>query len=424
MHYLTISFTHKNSTLEIREKLSYPNDEYKHACLKKLTSHEVINEAMLISTCNRMEVFASCSNVAEATMHIFEMLSQRAQMSIEELEARADIFDDSTSIHHLFSVASSLDSLVVGETQIAGQLKDAFRFSSTHHYCDKKIARAMHHAFKVAARVRNATDISSKPVSIASVAVSQLKSVVENVSGKKVLVIGVGEMSEIATKHLASSGADVYIMNRTYENAQKLAAECGVNSMQMQELPKAINEFEILFTATSSNEPIITDEIIESCDFNRYWFDLALPRDISFTKGNRINLYQIDDLKSIVENNKGLREDAARQAHSILGRGVVEFFEWLDTLNIEPVIKGLYEKAYKDASKEAARVLKKGFIPQEYEYEVNKMAKQVINTFLHELVQEMRCASDDVRADMVSGSMKKIMSNKKNYTTEVNSEKK
>lgn len=424
MHYLTISFTHKNSTLEIREKLSYPDDAHKHACLNKLMSHDVINEAMLISTCNRMEVFSSCSNVSEATLHIFEMLSERAQISIEELESRADIFDDSTAIHHLFSVASSLDSLVIGETQIAGQLKDAFRFASTHHYCDKKIARAMHHAFKVAARVRNATDISSKPVSIASVAVSQLKSVMDSVSGKKVLIIGVGEMSEIATKHLAASGADVYIMNRTLANAQKLATECDVNVMEMQKLPTAVNEFEILFSATSSKDPIITDDIIQSCDFNRYWFDLALPRDISFTKGNRINLYQIDDLKSIVESNKGLREDAARQAHSILGRGVVEFFEWLDTLNIEPVIKGLYEKAYKDAAKEANRVLKKGYIPQEYEYEVHKMSKQVINTFLHELVQEMRCASDDVRADMVSGSMKKIISGKKNYTAEVNSEKK
>ena len=424
MNYLTISFTHKNSTLEIREKLSYPDDEHKHGCLKKLTSNYVINEAMLISTCNRMEVFASCSSVSEATVHIFEMLSERAGMSIEELESRADIFDDSTAIHHLFSVAASLDSLVVGETQIAGQLKDAFRFASTHHYCDKKIARAMHHAFKVAARVRNATDISSKPVSIASVAVSQLKSVMDSVSGKKVLIIGVGEMSEIATKHLASSGADIYIMNRTYANAQKLAKECGVNSIEMEKLPTAINEFEILFSATSSPEPIITDEIINPCDFDRYWFDLALPRDISFTQGNRIHLYQIDDLKSIVENNRGLREDAARQAFSILGRGVVEFFEWLDTLNIEPVIKGLYEKAYKDATKEATRVLYKGYIPKEYEYEVQKMAKQVVNTFLHELVQEMRCASDDVRADMIAGSMKKIVSNKKNYTAEVNSEKK
>jgi glutamyl-tRNA reductase len=415
MHYLTISFTHRNSTLDIREKLSYPDDEQKHGCLKKLVSQDSINEAMLISTCNRMEVFVSCSDISDATIHIFNLLSKRASLSVEELEARADVFDDSTAIHHLFSVAASLDSLVVGETQIAGQLKDAYRFSSAHGYCSKKITRAMHHAFKAAARVRNATDISSKPVSIASVAVSKLKSIMDSVSGKKVLVIGVGEMSEIAVKHLASSHADVYIMNRTLQNAINLANECGVNVMDIDELPHAINEFEIIFTATSSNEPIITDEIIKPCNFDRYWFDLALPRDISYSKGERINLYQIDDLKTIVENNKGLREDAARQAHSIVGRSVVEFFEWLDTLNIEPIIKEIYTKAYDDALCEAQRVLEKGYIPKEYESEIKKMSKQVVNRFLHDIVKQMRTASDDAKADMISGSMQKIIQEKNKY---------
>lgn len=418
MHYLTISFTHKNSALEIREKLTYSNDEQKNGCLKKLSSHSSINEVMLISTCNRMEVFASCNNIGQATTYIFETLSMRAGLGVEELEALADIFDDSTAIHHLFSVASSLDSLVVGETQIAGQLKDAFRFSSTQGYCDKKIARAMHHAFKAAARVRNATDISSKPVSIASVAVSKLKSIMESVADKKVLVIGVGEMSEIAVKHLKSSGADVYVMNRTFENAKKLANECDAKVIDFCELPHAINDFEILFSATASHEPIITDAIIQPCDFDRYWFDLALPRDINCNKGERINLYQIDDLKTIVDSNIGLREDAARQAHSIVGRSVVEFFEWLDTLNIEPVIKELYVKAYEDANIESTRVLENGYIPKEYEEQVHKMAKQVVNRFLHEIVEKMREASADSKADMISGSMQKIIQNNQNYTLE------
>jgi len=412
MHYLNISFTHKNSTLEIREKLSYPNDEDMHGCLARLNSAASINESILISTCNRMEVFCSCSDVADATNHIFTMLHKRSGISIEELEGRADIYDDSSAIHHLFSVASSLDSMVVGETQIAGQLKDAFRFSLDHGYCGKKIARAIKAAFKCAAKVRNATDISAKPVSIASVAVAQLKSVLQDMSGKKALVIGVGEMSQITAKHLVSGGAEVYIMNRTKHKADALACELGAKSLPLESLARAINEFEILFTATSSYEPIITDAIIEPCDFDRYWFDLALPRDIKYATGERINLYVIDDLKSIVSQNMGEREESAKAAHAIIGRAVVEFFEWLNTLDIEPVIKEIYKKAYQDADAEAKRVLEKGFIPKEYEEQVHKMAQQVLKRFLHDMTARMRSELRGSDLDRVTGAMQFLVQQK------------
>jgi len=413
MHYLNISFTHKNSTLEIREKLSYPDDQNKHGCLKLLTSSEEISEAILISTCNRMEVLCNCSDIPKATEHIFNMLSRRAGLGIEELEGRADIFDDASAIHHLFMVASSLDSMVLGETQIVGQLKDAFRFAYDNGYCGKKLARAMKNAFKCAATVRNATDISSKPVSMASVAVSKLKSLVDDLNGKKALVIGVGEMSEITAKHLVNAGADVYIMNRTQHKAEKLAQECGVKTLAFSELSSAVNEFEILFTATSAHDPIITDEIITPQNFDRYWFDLALPRDISYSKGERIHLYVIDDLKTIVDENLSAREEAARGAHSIIGRGVVEFFEWLSNQDIEPVIKELYKKAQNAAKEETARVLEAGYIPKEYEDQAQKMCEQAIKRFLHDLTQNMRCGTVDKKSDMLSNAMASMMKEKR-----------
>ncbi len=412
MHYLTISFTHKNSTLEIREKLSYPDADSQRECLCKLNDNDAINETILISTCNRMEVFCSCSDLVEATNHIFNMLTDRAGISIEELEGRADVFDDISAIHHIFSVASSLDSLVIGETQIAGQLKDAFRFSYDHGFCGQKLARAMHHAFKCAAKVRNSTDISSKPVSIASVAVAQLKSILDDIKGKKALVIGIGEMSEITAKHLVSNGADVYIMNRTKEKAVELAKECDAKVLDFEELPKAINEFEILFTATSSPEPIINDDIIHSCDFDRYWFDMALPRDINYHKGERINLYQIDDLKSIVTENMGLREESARAAHSVIGRAVVEFFEWLNTLEVEPMIKEIYEKAYKAAQEESFRAIKNKYIPKEYEAQARKMCEQTLKRFLHEMTSKMRSVSEESKSDMITGALQFLVEEK------------
>ena len=414
MHYLNISFSHKNSTLEVREKLSYKDDDALKACLGKLNGGESINESILISTCNRMEVLCSCSDISSATQYIFEILAQRSGISIDELEGRADIYDDSSAIHHLFSVASSLDSMVIGETQIAGQLKDAFRFSYDNGFCGQKLARAMHHAFKCAAKVRNATDISSKPVSIASVAVAKLKSVLNSVEDKKALVIGVGEMSEITAKHLVANGADVYIMNRTIDKAFDLAKECSCKVLDMGELAKVINEFEILFTATSAPTAIITDKIIKPCDFDRYWFDMALPRDINYHKGERINLYVIDDLKNIVDENRSLREDGARKAHGIIGRSTVEFFEWLDTLNIEPMIKEIYQKAFKAAKEESERVIKKGYIPKEYEKQIHKMSEQVMKRFLHEMTSKMRSVSEESKSDMLTSALQFLIKKDKN----------
>lgn len=409
MHYLNISFTHKNSTMEIREKLSYPDDESQRGCLSRLLESDSISEAILISTCNRMEVLCNCKDIPEATSHIFEMLSLRSEISIDELEGRADIFDDSSAIHHLFSVAASLDSMVLGETQIVGQLKDAFRFAYDNKFCGKKLARAMKSAFKAAAKVRNATEISSKPVSMASVAVNKLKSLVSDVTQKRALIIGVGEMSEITAKHLLASGVDVYIMNRTLHKAEALAEECGAKVIDFSELKNAVNEFEILFTATSSYEPIIKSDTIHSRDFDRYWFDLALPRDISYDKGERIHLYIIDDLKLIVDENVSSRENAAREAHSIIGREIVEFFEWLTTQDIEPVIKEIYTRANKAAKDESQRAVKNGYIPKEYEAEAQKMCEQALKRFLHQLTSNMRDSSEDTHTELFSGAINSIM---------------
>ena len=412
MHYLNISFTHKNSNLDIREKLSYAEDKDKHACLQALLKSDYIKGAILIATCNRMEIMANCTDVKLATKHVFAHLSKRAQLEEEKLKEHADIFDDSTAIHHLFSVAASLDSMVLGETQIVGQLKDAFRFSYDNNYCGKKLARAMKNAFVCAAKVRNTTEISSKPISMASVSVSKLKALVPDLKGKKALVIGVGEMSEITAKHLITAGADVYITNRTEHKAEKLALECCTKTVPFSQLHNIVNEFEILFTATSSPVPIITDEIVKPCNFERYWFDLALPRDIECREDAKIHAFVIDDLTAIVDDNLEFRENAAREAHGIIGRGVVEFFDWLSAQDIEPTIKEIYKKANAAAQKEAQRAIQNNYIPKEYEKEAQKMCEQALKTFLHDITANIRSNSDDFKSELINGAMSSLMKQK------------
>ena len=408
MHYLIVSLSHKNSDIALREKFTY-TDEEKEGCLKRLVQSSVISEAMLLATCNRMEIYVCCSEIDEALAHIMTLLTFKGGLSAEFIKQTAEIVDDSSAIHHLFAVASSIDSMVVGETQIAGQLKDAYRFSQERGFCGKKLSRAMSHAFKCAAKVRNHTDISSKPVSVASVAISQIKAKVEDLQNKKALVIGVGEMSEICAKHLVSDGVETYITNRTKGKAKRLAEECNAQVYDFGSLDKAINEFDIIFTATSAPYPIITNDLVEATAFKRFWFDLAIPRDIEISERDDIDIFVVDDIKNIVDANRAEREQYVRQAHGIVGRSVVEFFEWLDALNVEPLIKEIYLKANEAVNVEMQRALKKGFIPKECEYEANKMAQQAMKRFLHDMTKKMREASHEAKSDTVTGAMQYII---------------
>ncbi len=408
MHYLIVSFSHKNSDIELREKFTY-TDEEKEGCLKRLIQAPSISEAILLATCNRMEIYVCCSDVDDALQHMMTLLTYKGGISPEYIKKTAEIVDDSSAIHHLFAVASSIDSMVVGETQIAGQLKDAYKFAHDRKYCDKKMSRALSHAFKCAAKVRNHTDISSKPVSVASVAISQIKAKVGDLKNKKALVIGVGEMSEICAKHLVSDGVETYITNRTRKKAETLASECQTKVYEFGSLDKAINEFDIIFTATSASYPIITNDLVEKTSFRRFWFDMAIPRDIDIKKQDNIELFVVDDIKNIVDANRADRGQYVRQAHGIVGRGVVEFFEWLDALNVEPLIKEIYQKADDAVEVETQRALKKGFIPKECEYEAKKMAQQAIKRFLHDMTKKMREASPEAKSDTVTGAMQYML---------------
>jgi len=408
MYYLNISFSHKNSTLEIREKLSF-DDETKEECLKKLLQSPSIEEAIVLSTCNRTEIVINCTDIDDAKEHIYTLLELKTALDRKILQNYSEIFDNSTAIHHLFLVASSIDSMVVGETQITGQLKDAFRFSYDRGFSGKKLSRAISHAFKCAASVRNATDISSKPVSIASVAISAIKDVT-TLDGKKALIIGVGEMSEIVAKHLVSDGIETYITNRTSQKADILAQECGAKTYHYGELDKGINEFDIIFSATGSKAPIITVDMIEKRDFDRFWFDLAVPRDIEIPDEENINLYAIGDLKFIIDKNLTDRQQYVRQAQGIIGRSVVTYFESLDALDIEPMIKEIYQKAFEAAKNESNRVLESGYIPKEYEMQVHKMSQQVVKRFLHDITKSIRSGSKDASADSIAGVIQSAMS--------------
>ncbi len=396
MYYQVVSFSHKNCEQSMREKLAFPTDAEKKIFLDQLTEFEFIHEAFVISTCNRVDIVMATRDNFASFHTVLGLMSKKGNLDFYEVKSTAKRVDDEEAVEHIFSVVSSLDSLVIGESQITGQVKDAFKFSFLNGTAGRRLNRVLSYAVKCAAEVRNVTNISQNPISIASVAVSQAHKLLgEDIQGMKAIVVGAGDMGILAAKHLLRVGCDVVLIGRNLEKTQKAADALGENvkADTIDTLPKYINRYRLLFSATSSPEPVITEEMIENETFPRYWFDMAIPRDIEEMNLDKLQLFRIDDLRAISNDNHALREEQAVRAAEIVSRYKEEFFAWLQALSIEPVIKQMRLDASKAVELELERALKKGFVPKEYEANMKKMAEQMFKRFLHDPTQNLRRSS-------------------------------
>lgn len=396
MHYLSVSFTHKNTDITLRERLSFSDNDKKFAILKSLCLKEPISECMVLSTCNRVEILTFCNENFKCEKLIIELIAKFCDVDFNELNQRADIYEDSGAIHHLFSVASSLDSLVIGETQIVGQLKDAYNFAHKNGFAKINLDRALHQAFHCAAKVRNETEISKNQISVASIAVCKAKEIFGNLGGISAVIIGAGEMSQNAAKYLVANAANVIIINRDLNKAKKICEEIGSGAKfdHFSNLKEYLNYHRLFFSATSAQEAIITDDLIEQKDFDRYFFDIAVPRDINLTKTNRIKVFAVDDLDEIVKRNVALREEQARIAYGVVSNETSEFFRWLGSLKSTPIIKALRDKAKNTCEIELQKAIKKGYLKNSDKEEARKFLHQVFKVFLHTPTIKLKQISD------------------------------
>ncbi|MEA3289057.1 MAG: glutamyl-tRNA reductase [Campylobacterota bacterium] len=420
MEYLVISFTHKNTDISTREKLAFNNDLEKEKFLENIITHECVNEAILLSTCNRIEVIISTSCTKTASKYILGKLSNHSTLLVRELTNRADIYENEGAVHHIFTVASSLDSLVVGETQIAGQLKDAFKFSLDKKFAATKLSRVLHYAFKCAARVRNATQLGSGSVSVASAAVAQAKELYKDTDGVKALVIGAGEMSELACRHLLKSGFNVVICTRNIKKARVLAhsivadgngneySHDQIEVKPYEELESLLNSMRLMITATSAPYAIIKKEMLKPYGKTRNWFDIALPRDIEEFTYNDLNIYSVDDLQCIVNETMELRANQAKEAYHIVSITTTEFFSWLKTLNVEPIIKDIHLKAQDIIEQRVQQAIKKRFIRSEDSENIQKLCQSVMAEFLHNPTVTLRESSKSVDGDEMLDMIKEL----------------
>ncbi len=382
----------------MREKLAFANDEEKIEMLNQLVEFEFIHEAFIISTCNRVEVVLATRDNFSSYHTVLGLMSQKSGLNFYDVKSTGVRYDDEEAVQHIFSVVSSLDSLVVGESQITGQVKEAFMLSHRNGTAGRKLNRIISYAVKCAAEVRNATNISQNPISIASVAVAQAHKLLgDSMSGTTAVVVGAGEMGVLATKHLLRAGCDVVMLGREQEKVEQIAETLGENvkAGTMEKLPKYLNRYRLLFSATSAREPIITQELIENETIPRLWFDMAIPRDIEDMDLDKLQIFRIDDLRTISQDNHALREEQAVRANEIVEKYKEEFYAWLRALSIEPVIKEMREQVNEAIDVEMQRAIKKGFVPAEFEANMRKMAEQMFKRFLHEPTQNLRHSSTE-----------------------------
>lgn len=409
MQYLVLSFSHRNASLSLREKLSIGENEV-DLLLEYILHSKIVKEAILLSTCNRLEILMIANDAYDAFQLCFTKLAELSQANKDELEDRADTFEGYSAIHHIFLVASSLDSLVVGETQISGQLKKSYRYSLHNSYCSSSgLGSVIDFAFKCASIVRNETGVSKKPISIASVAVSSTKKI--DLHKKEAIVIGIGEMGELTIKHLLNLGFKVKLLNRNKQKAIDFKDSLNNDDLivlDFSHLRDELNNTELLFSATASKMPIITNDMIDNVPYKRYFFDLALPRDIENLNDSNIKITTIDDLQNIVDENMNFRKDSLNRAYEIVGDEVNEFFKYLNILSVAPIIKTLRQIA-KDASiNEINKAIQKGFLPESYKSNIEKTIHNVFNVFLHTPTKNLKSVSSTSQLGEIERTLKML----------------
>ncbi len=352
---VNIGMNHESAPVELRECLARDPENISRV-LTSMRESEHIREGLFLSTCNRVEALFTTKDPSEAKRSVLSMMTRLGNLPEESLVESLYMFEDMEAVRHIFRVASSLDSMVVGEPQILGQIKEAY-----HHATVKEktagviLNRLMHKSFHVAKRVKTETGIAEAAVSISSAAVELAKKIFYDLSGRKVLLIGAGEMAELAARHLISNGMDSLIVaNRSFKRAVQMAEPFKGKPVFFEEIGSQLLEVDIVITSTSATDFVITRDQVKNALRKRrnrplFLIDIAVPRDVEPNVNDLENvyLYDIDDLKGIIKENTAQRHEEAVKAERIVSEEVIRFETWLKTLEIVPTIIHLKEKVEK-----------------------------------------------------------------------------
>ena len=345
MSLVAIGMNHKTASLDIREKFSLDKDE-SLKILKKLHSMPIIEEVFLLSTCNRTEIYCEIGDL-RYVKNISRWLLKQKGLSVREFEGYIYSYSNSSVVKHALSVASGLDSMVIGESQILSQLKNAFNEANHAETIGKNLDRLFQYAFSTAKEVRTDTKIGASSLSIANVAVSLTDQFYDDLSDKNALLIGAGETIYIAAKNLRKKNIkNIFIANRTLEKAEMIAKEVSGTAISLKDIPKHLKDSDIIISAVSGNVPLVGKGAVETALKYRkhkpiYMVDLGVPRNIEAEVKDLpdIFLYTIDNIQELVRKNYNTRKEAAFDAQSIIETRVQEYMNWRNSQSAFSVIK-------------------------------------------------------------------------------------
>lgn len=387
-----LGLNHKTAPVELRERLAFSKDGVDDA-LEALKKEPVISEVLICSTCNRVEILIASENGQAAVETAKATISEFKNIPVPQFEGALYIHKGDEAVRHIFRVASSLDSMMVGEPQILGQIKEAYRIAVTKETSGIILNRLLHRTFFVAKRVRSETGIGDNAVSISYAAIELGRKIFGTLEGKKVLLVGAGEMAELAVEHLIRNKVgDIFVANRTFKRGVDLAKKFKGQAIRFEEIAETLKIVDIIISSTGSPDYVVKRDYVKGIMRSRrnrpvFFIDIAVPRDID-PEINRINnayVYDIDDLKGVIDENIDERNHEAIKGERIVDEAVIHFRQWYDTLKVVPTIVALRNKMEGIAQGEIEKTLNSlKHLSDSDAQAIQRMTNALINKILHD----------------------------------------
>jgi glutamyl-tRNA reductase len=405
MAIITLGINHKTAGVAVREKVAF-DPALLPQVHQDIMQLDCVREIAILSTCNRTELYVAADSAD--FMGLLKWLSEYHDVALAELNESCYRYEDADAVGHMMRVAGGLDSLILGEPQILGQLKDAYSVAQQAQTIGSELDRLFQKTFSIAKQVRTDTAIGENPVSVAYAAVNLAQHIFTNLKKSRALLIGAGETIELVAKHLHDAGvASITVVNRTLERAEALAKQVNGEAAILSDMARVLPDADIIISSTAAPVPILGKGAVESALKRRkhrpmFMVDIAVPRDIEEEVGSLpdVYLYTVDDLKDIIEESHRSRQDAAQEAEQLIDLGVVDFMRQIKALDSVGTLKAYRQQAESLRDQELEKALKKLAKGDDPEKVLNFLANTLTNKLIHAPSSQLRKASADGRVEV------------------------
>ncbi|ABK46129.1 glutamyl-tRNA reductase [Magnetococcus marinus MC-1] len=415
MKLVVVGLNHKSAPVSLREKVAYSSDTLPRS-LQALTRLDAVHEGTILSTCNRVEIYMASRDPDAAAAQTSQWIARDHALDPADVTPHLYTKAESEAVRHGFCVASSLDSMVLGEAQILGQMKQAYQDALSAGSTGVVLNRFFQHAFLTAKRVRTETSIAENSVSVASAAVDLAKRIFGDLSGHSCLLIGAGEMCELAARHLVTHGVkEVLVTNRTFSRAVDLAQQFDGHAFPIEALAENLHRADIVISSTGSTVYMVGPDMVKQALKSRrqrpiFLIDIAVPRDLDPEIGqvDSAFLYDMDDLNKIVNDNRQDRAEAAQAAMQIIEGETPLFIQWLDTLDVVPTIKQMRRKAEAAKDQLLQKHLAGWDLSDTDRQRVENLARQLVNKLMHDPTERLRSLTNEHDGDRYIDAARKL----------------